>query len=359
VKSAKRFIIGGEKVFPLSICFLKDRNNIFSDYQKEFGNFYINYTFGGYYSLLAIIDDLNLKKNDVVLLPSYLCSTLLKPFDCRGVKYDFYKVDDNLSPDFKHIERLLSSDTRAILFIDYMGKSQIENILPYRDTLMKNGVKIIQDCVQTIRIKAGEIYGDYAFNSLRKITPFEGSVILSKNEMHICFARGINRKFIFYKRTGQILRYFYLRYNIFKPDLFLRFIEKAEEAYHVPVIYNLPRTNKFLIRKIGLEQLLEKNQMNYSVLVNKFGPFIPERLRNADLKPFAFFMLVKDRDRVRRSLYEKGVFCPIHWRLPDRINKSLFQESWAISEKAITIPLTDMNDENSDYLIRALSFSIR
>lgn len=346
MKNEKRVIIGGEKVFPLSIFFLKNKNDIFNDYKKEFKDFNINYTFGGYCSLLAIIDDINFKENETVLLPSYLCSSILRPFDARRVKYDFYKIDNNLTPDIHHIKQCLNGTTKGIVFIDYMGKSQIDNVMLCKDMLSKQGVKIIQDCVQTININTNQVYGDYVFNSFRKTTPFEGSVILSKTKMKIAYARGIHYKFIFYKRIGQILRYYHLHYNYFKPELFLSFIEKAEIEYQDAKIHNLPSINKALIRKIDFKKLSENHLTNYNILLKQFKDFVPESLRNVDFKPFGFFMLVKDRDRVRAELHKNGIFCPIHWILPDEINKDHFKESAKMAAMEITMPLGDLDATN-------------
>ena len=346
MKSKNKNLIGGEKVFPLSILFLKKKNDIFSDYQRKFKNFFINYTFGGYFSLLSIIHDLDLAKNSYVLLPSYLCPSILKPFQDRCIKYVFYRIDANLSPDFKHIEELLNKDVKAVLFIDYMGKSQIENVLPLHSLLSKNGVKIIQDCVQTINIEEDKIYGDYAFNSFRKTTPFEGSIIISKKNMHICFEKNLPYKFIFYKRMGQILRYFHIHFNIFKPTFFLRFLEKAEELYQASVIYKFPRMNKYLIEKIDFKQLIKKHEVNYNILMEMLKPFVPRTLQCSNFEPFAFFMVVNKRNSIRKFLHENGIFCPVHWAIPNEINKATFRESHDISAKALTIPLADINESN-------------
>jgi len=338
------------KSFSAINFFFKNRNDIFTDYEKEFKDFNINYTFGGYHSLLAIIDDIKFKENETVLLPSYLCSSILRPFDARGVKYDFNKIDNNLTPGIHHIKQLLNATTKSIVFIDYMGKSQIDNVMPCKDMLAKQGVKIIQDCVQSIDIDPDKIYGDYAFNSFRKTTPFEGSVIISKNKMKICFTKGLHYKFLFYKRIGQILRYFHIHYNIFKPLFFLRFIEKAEELYQAPVIYKLPRMNKYLIRKIDFKQLIEKHKVNYNILLEMFRRLVPRTLQSSNFDPFAFFMVINNRDSIRKFLNENGVFCPIHWALSNEINKADFRESHDISAKALTIPLVDINVSNLNYL---------
>ena len=94
--------IGGEHIFSPLIYFRKN-NNQFNEMLKSLQNQYrVNLTLGGYNSLLAIIDDL-VKKHDKtieVLLPSYLCQTLLIPFNQKKIKYNFYKMNSNLEIDY-------------------------------------------------------------------------------------------------------------------------------------------------------------------------------------------------------------------------------------------------------------------
>lgn len=339
--------------------FPKNQYDIFSDYERAFKHYFINYTFGGYHSLLAIIDDLNLNKDeDVVLLPSYLCETILQPFEERGVKYQFYRINKNLIPDFQHIFDLITPKTKAILFIDYMGRSQIDNVLPYSKKLLSRKIKIIQDCVQTVYMNHDKIYGDYAFNSFRKITPLEGSLVVSKKKMHISYANGINFKFIFCKRIGQLLRGLHLRYNLLKPGSFLFFINKAEKFYHNQKIYKFPRINKFLINRLNLKQLRERNQNCYRILMANFRKLTPGYLQKDDFYPFGYFMLLDNRDVARSILYKNGIFCAIHWILPESVSKNQFIESCNISSKAITIPINDLVDIKMKYFLEIFNKKI-
>jgi len=355
MKIRKKIIIGGEKVFPVSMFSPKNQYDIFSDYERAFKHYFLNYTFGGYHSLLAIIDDLNLnKEKDVVLLPSYLCETILKPFEKRCVKYQFYRINKDLIPDFQHIFDLINHKTKAILFIDYMGKSQIDNVLPYYNRLLSQEVKIIQDCVQTVYMGQDKIYGDYAFNSFRKLTPLEGSLIISKTKMCIRYANGNNFKFIFYKRVGQLLRGLHLRYNLLKPDLFLFFFNKAEKFYHNKKIYKFPKINKLLIKKFNVKQLRERNQNCYRGLMANFRKLTPKYLQSDDFYPFGFFMLLDNRDYTRSILYKNDVFCPIHWDIPPIVNKDSYMDSYYVSKRTITIPLYDYDESEFEYCLESL-----
>lgn len=352
----RQFYIGGEKTFPLTIFFIKKKNDIFKYFEDNFKDFYINYTFGGYFSLLAIIDDLKLRKNrDIFLLPSYLCETMLKPFEIRQIKYDFYRVDSQLKPDFDHIKSLIQSGGKAILFIDYMGVSQKEHISPFIELFRKFKVKIIQDCVQVIDIKKNNIYGDYLFNSFRKTTPFEGSVIISKAPMNIYYNRSINFKFVFLKRVAQILRYTYLNYNFGKSSLFLLIFEKAEKFYYSHKIFKLPKLNKHLIKKIDFNLLKKRHLCAYKFLETKIPNIMSFSIKNKDFIPFGAMMISSERNKLRYSLIKNNIFCPIHWVLPLQIiNNCFFEDSVNISKEILTIPLSDLTNDKLNLLVNKI-----
>jgi hypothetical protein len=279
---------------------------------------------------------------------------MLKPFDKLGVEYSFYKVDGELNPDIENIKKYINKSIKAILFIDYMGKSQKENIEPYQNLFKNAGLKIIQDCAQVIRMKADDLYGDYAFNSFRKILPIEGSILISKRPLDIKYARGVNFRFLFNKRIGQLIRYFHIKYCWFKSQSFLSFFERAESFYYPAKIFKLPWINKSLIKKIDLNELISRYRKYFDLLVNSFPKATLPRLRSVDYNPFGFFWVTPERDDLRRFLKQNGIFCPIHWVSPKQINKNIFPESFKVSKETMTIPLSDLNDHKANYLINCL-----
>jgi hypothetical protein len=349
-------IIGGEKVISLSLLLSRTRNNIFADYQQRFNKYFINYTFGGHCSLLAIIDDLNLnKKKDFILLPSYLCNSIVKAFDIRLVKYKFYKVDSELIPEFSHIEEIITDDVRAILFIDYMGRNAIMSDASRLDNIKRKGIKIIQDSVQTIDISENDIYGDYVFNSFRKYLPFEGSLLLSKTELKISYSKGTNFRFLLHKRIGQIQRSFYLRFGILNPQIFLRHFLKAEEYYLTSGIFKFRSITRFLIRKIKLQELVEDHCKYYQILLAKYPDLTLKSLYRNDFRPFGFLLVSLRRNGMRDILQAKGIFCPVHWTLPEMVNRVEFMDSINLSNSVLTIPLSSIKEQNINYLCEVIN----
>src|SRR6266481_5416518 len=58
---------------------------------------------------------------DSVLLPAYICSSVLDPFIKLGIRILFYPIDRTLSPNVEAVRELLSQKPRAIFFVHYFG----------------------------------------------------------------------------------------------------------------------------------------------------------------------------------------------------------------------------------------------
>ncbi|MDX9918329.1 MAG: hypothetical protein RBT15_10025 [Gudongella sp.] len=347
----KKVFIGGEKVIPFSLYFSKRRRDFISENKNYYSNYYIDYTFGGYHSLLAIIEHLKQKHNSFeILLPSYLCHSVLTPFKQRNVDFFFYKVDGNLDPDFVDIKAKITKEVRAILFIDYMGKSLKPKVVKYLDYFECNGIEVIQDLVQNIDIKKEHLYGDFIFNSYRKQYSFEGSILLSKKPIGILFERGTNYRFIINKRIGQILRFFYLNLRLFSPKAFLFFIGRAEECYYSNKIYRLPSESRHLLNRVDSDGIKIRHQLYYEKLLLEFESYVPEVFRERSTTFLGFFIQTNRRDEVRMNLRNSNIFCPIHWLSPSDIGESNFSESHKLSEQALTIPISDLDESNFEYL---------
>jgi hypothetical protein len=151
-------VIGGEYLISPTLLFKKSKGYI-DNLIKEFEDDYeVNFTFGGYYSLLAIIDSIKpaFDNNSVVLLPSYLCQSILKPFKSREIKYRFYKIDENLFVDIDYLISIIDNNAKAILFIDYFGVTQMERLQPLLSILKTKKITVIQDVVQCLKIIKGQ-----------------------------------------------------------------------------------------------------------------------------------------------------------------------------------------------------------
>lgn len=349
-------VIGGEYVFTLRSIFKKS-DKYFNDLLNSLTNGYnVNYTFGGYYSLLAIIDSVwaGSKNDSVILLPSYLCPSILKPFKVRGVKYKFYRVDSNLYVDTNHLLSMIDDTVKAVYFIDYFGVSQLEHIQPTLNNLKQRNIVIIQDIVQCLDINKDKMFGDYIFNSFRKFFPYEGSLLLSKDKMDIKFSNKRN-PYIKYKRIGQLMRYFHLKFGVFSSKMFLTFLQKAEKRYYDNEIFKMPNVNLRELKKYDLRAMEQGQMRHYGQLFEQLNKYVPKLLKCGGGVPLGFVVITDKRDDLRRFLFSQNIFAPIHWILPDELDEEVFSESKKMSQSILTLPLIGLDENRFKFLYEVIN----
>ncbi len=340
----KKLIVGGESVFPPSMIFDK-RLGHFSDYGSSLSEYSRYYTFGAYYSFKAIIHNISFSKGDYVLLPSYLCPTMVWPFKEAGVKYDFYKIKEGLLPDLDDIYIKTQDGLKLILFVDYFGYSYKDYLKDIVSHLKAKKISVMQDGVQSWLNNENHIYGDFYVNSVRKYSPFEASVLLSKVKLEFKSKILPISRFMLHKRIGQILRYYHIKYDRFKPDVFLKHIIKSNSFYHKREIIDLPALNRVLLDKIDYHAIGEERVKVFSILKQGLGRESVVKFELGDTTPLALPLYIEARDHKKTLLHKNDIHCPIHWLLPDEIDKKEHEYSWDLQSHELSIPL-NMNISN-------------
>jgi len=305
---------------------------------------------------MAILENLKVSCQEEfeVLLPSYLCPSMLKPFKKLNVNFRFYPVSKSLYIDEGQLKEQLTEQTAAILFIDYFGTSQVGRVSGLLQELKNKNIRIIQDNVQTIDLAKVVLYGDYVFNSVRKFLPVEASILLSKELFKIEF--GDVMPPVQSKRRGQFLRKINLKTGIDLSFAFLPAFKKFESAYYQEQVVALPDTSRKYLSRLDFEELIWKQRFYYEKLAEKYGNLQPVILQHQSsiVTPLGFVIVVKHRNQFRKFLFERRIFAPTHWVLTDDINKAMFPESWSLSEEIITIPLIKMTERKFNYLTKSL-----
>lgn len=330
--------MGGEFVFPPGIIF-QPKLGQFSSYGSKNGKYHRYHTFGAYYSLLAVLHDLNPQAGDYVLLPSYLCPTMIDPFRRSKVKYEFYKMRDGLRPDLEDIDRKATQHLKAVLFIDYFGYPLKNYVAELVSQLRSKGVVAIQDNVQSWLDQEDELYGDYCFNSLRKYAPFEASVLLSREKMAIPRMTAMSSKYFWHKRYAQILRYWHIKYGLFKPDTFLNHIAMSNALYHQPGIAGMPKINRVLLDKLDFQDMGRKRKSVHRYLQQNLDLKTVLGERTEDVVPLGMSVYINNRDEKKVRLHQAGIHCPVHWKLPTEIKQKEHEYCWDLQQHELTLPV--------------------
>lgn len=345
----KRFAVGGEFLIHPGLLFGPYLGQ-FSKYGLENTGYYRQYTFGAYYSLKVIIEHLSMDSTQTVLLPSYLCPSIIRPFREAGVSYEFYKLKEGLLPDLGDIDRKAGPSLKAILFIDHFGLPQKENLKDIVSWLKQRGVAILQDAVQSWLNSENELYGDYCFNSLRKYTPFEASVLMSREPLRFNTSLRSIIPFLAQKRTAQALRYLHLETGLLYPKAFLGLLDKANACYHQPGVIGMPRVNRYLLDKIDYTLLGRQRRSVFKLILHSISPNLIIKRELGEVVPLGMAVYLRDRDAKKKALHKLGVHCPLHWLLSKEIDRKEHEYSWDLQDHALTLPLNVGAEALGEYI---------
>lgn len=349
----KKLIIGGEFFYSPTIWGSK---RIFSLSDYLVGSFpekHYSFSFGGYYSILQILKTIQIQPHEFVLLPSYLCPTILIPFKKCNVRYQFYRVNKNLQIDIEDLKKKLAGNAKAIFCINYFGFADSQETRNFLGSLKKQGMIIIEDCVQSFFSKIPTI-GDFCFNSFRKFLPLDGSVILS-DKKDAPIKQKSYPPYFFYKLMGQIIRYFHVVHHIFPTALFLHLFNVAEKSYYSTTSFSFNGYNRFILSRSDIDRLKKQRSRNFKVLLDTFSSIALFKTIPETVIPLGFPILIDGRDNVREKLAQRNIFCPIHWHLSEDIDRHAFKESWYLSEHVLTIPIAEsVGDKGLNYLTETL-----
>jgi len=357
--------VGGEFYLSLS-HFLSKTTDQFYHFIPDDAQLF--FTSSGRCSLKIIIKALKLTKKDEVLLPSYLCEEVLKPFKEERIHVQFYKVDEHLIVDINDIKQKITKRTKALLIIHYFGFPQPIKLI---QKLCRNySIYLIEDVTQAFMSKQDNIplgwFGDFNFTSFRKFLPvLDGSLLLfNKNLIYVKKVKWKKYYLGYYlyqylRFFGMFLKCLYLRLGIIPKFFFLKPFEYADKILNeYPKPVEMSRLSKKLLKKFDFDSIILKRRENFQYLLKNWTcvsikPLFKKLPNN--VCPFGFPAITKNRDFIRQKLIKRKIYTPVHWNLPIEIDKKQFRTSWEISKNILTIPIDQRYGKpEMDWIINAL-----
>lgn len=270
-------------------------------------------TFSGKDSLRLIIKTLELNQKDEILLPSYLCKEILKPFKENNIKICFYKINKNFQTDLEDIKKKININTKVLLVIHYFGFLQNE-INKIRETCRSKNIFLIEDIVQSFLTREDDGFtgasADFSFNSYIKFLPINGSLLSVKENLSV-----------------------------------------------IPVLAEMTMISKLILKKINFQKIIKKRRENFQYLLNELKntdyPFFKELPDN--VCPLGFPILSEKRDLLKKHLISNKIYPPVHWELLQDIDKNEFSVSWEISRSILTLPIDQRYGlKEMDYIVKTI-----
>ena len=321
---------------------------------------------GGQACLSVICDDLLQHKQDHILLPSYLCPTIVKTLETCGMRFDFYQVNEDLSINLDDLSAKISGYP-ALYFINYFGFLHPPAALELIKSLQQKGVVVVEDNAQAVFTRSST--GDYIFNSLRKFAPYDGGYLITQNDVtpHLQkYAGRLNHRLPiirdYRKRLYDYLfqdaddyealdREFYLAERYYETDQVV--LGDAQERDHIehldwPAIKQVRRDNyQYILRLIAS--------------IPEITPIFPELQPDNMPMGLPIYLSGVSRDKVNEMLSEYEISLTIHWEdllLDPRINHN--PTAVYMASRMLTLPVDQrICHKHLDHLVKVLKRAIK
>lgn len=279
-----------------------------------------NMTFlnGGKACLMVIGAYLREHGVEKVLLPAYLCPSIVNTLEGCGLTCAYYQVRPDLSIDLDDLDRKVPGQ-RAVYFINYFGFRQPRAVRDYLTGLRQKGILLIEDNAQ-----AGfalQPSGDFAFNSMRKLCAYDGGYLTTRFAVEAYIRKYLgrpNRRLpvmrAYRERLGQ-----YLYQGSDDYEELVGMYELAERYYESdPVVEGDVRERQF-IERLDWQGIRQIRRENYAYLlglvseINELTPIFP--VLPEDSMPLGLPVYVQgiSRDRLFDALGNAGIGLTIHW----------------------------------------------
>jgi hypothetical protein len=304
-------------------------------------------------------------KRDTVLVPAYLCPTMIQPILELGMKVAFYPVGSDLCVDPAAICERVDDHTLAVMLMHYFGFPQPADIAGILAAEFPH-ILVIDDrthmLLTDLSIGSTTPTNTAAIYSARKWGPFPDlGIVLWPGENPPERARGYDWGFGVTRLVDVLLRALFCFWSIEElRKLSLKAYHRAEHILDQRVqIHHASLISRVLWRHWDWMFVYQARRENYQYLLDNWPS---EEIRPLFetlpecVCPLGFPVLSGERDEHRRHLIEAGIYPPVHWPRPAQLSPGDFPNIDAIVAQELTIPIDQRYcTDNMDHILEAIS----
>lgn len=325
-------------------------------YEEEIGgNFIWNYkqmvfTTSGRGALALLLEKIN-PKIKIVLLPNYLCDSIIQVFVTYGYICKFYFINTDLTPDINSI----NTDNVGVFFhMGYFGGKTNGSLYSLLEDIKGKSITIVEDITHTLFSTYSRCrYNDYYFGSIRKWMGIPSGGILASNDYDVYATLKKNENYSSMRKEALSLKSLYLSKK--EEEIKIKFrellaiSERMLEVY--PYTYEIDKESLTQIQRMDAVSIIYKRRHNFLTLhglleeVKTIVPVYPHI--GMDECPLFYPIYVKNRDLLQTLLAKKNIFCPIHWPVPPEVKDNMPMRTKEIYNTILSIPC-DQRYNNND-----------
>ncbi len=321
-----------------------DRN--IPSWVRSFGSVVL--TSSGRGAISCILENID-PPHKTVLLPSYICTSVIEPFLRYGYECEFYPVDENFQVAAKDLPEF--SAIGVFVHTGYFGfttNHMDEKILA---KLKESATIILEDVTHTLFTKQRRFEGnDFVFGSFRKWFGIPDGGFAAGDGLAV--PPSGNSMIASLRKEALQLKYRYLL--TLDPDLKAAYLKKFAEAEHYldddVLPYAIDRASLSLLNRFDIEEMRAKRRKNYNFLYDRFRALdaVHILLPKADktVCPLFFPVLIPGRrDEVKKRLIDEKIYCPVHWLQSANLKTGDFSEAvHRLYENELSIPCDQRYD---------------
>lgn len=264
-------------------------------------------------------------KRKVVLLPNYLCDSIIQPFLEENYEIIFYEI----SKDFKPLLQSIVIDERIGLFyhMGYFGTNSNDSLIELVNVMKQKNIIVVEDITHTIFSSSKKIIeSDYYICSIRKwIGIPDGGILLSRNAINLD-TNEINDVFVQLNVYANKLKSAFLNGGILEPK-HLEAYQKAENYLEKHKnLYQISSNSLHTIQHFNFDDLIKRRRINALFLLDELTKLGFSNLNVIDYinSTPIFVPLVLENEEQRNQLKEflvrNKIYTPIHWSKPEIVS---------------------------------------
>ncbi|MFD2247988.1 aminotransferase class V-fold PLP-dependent enzyme [Pontibacter ruber] len=304
------------------------------------------------HAILNASKALHLGKGDVILVPAYHHGSEVEALMQAGLQVIYYEVNDELEPDSKELQTLLSPNVKALYIIHYLGFPQKASF--WRQWCDERGLLLFEDAAQAfLAHHNGQPVGSFGhvgvFCLYKTYGIPDGGALIStippaapqqnsgKGWWKV-FKRHVNW---IAARRGEIGAI----HLLVKPIVssFKRMTEHTHKEFEVGNPSTSPSTMTIrLLPKLLNKSTADRRRENYEFLLSHLGDMVPYPFSTLPegACPFAFPVEVADAKEFLNRLHSRGVVGLLFWLNPHpSLLVADFPKSRDLREKMLALPV--------------------
>jgi hypothetical protein len=266
-----------------------------------------------------------------ILLPDYLCDSIVDAVKLTSLPFEFYTINSDLSINTDSVKELIN-DESIILFINYFGGLDVHSEVKKIKSI-NSKASVILDNAQAF-FSMFETYDvDFMLTSFRKQLPVpDGAWVQTRFDG--LFECSAPNSFAQYKLGGGILKSIHRSEDV-SDEVYLDLFRKGDSLILKNVYGRISDITITILNDLDFTSIRQRRIENSQYLIDglqKLGisPILDFKNNSVPLFVPVFF---NNRDHLRHELRKNGIYSPAHWPKCEEVthlDKKLYRDELSL-----------------------------